>query len=519
MRLLTWPRRASDAGNFLFGYDSSLLSEVATVVRRQRSVASLGVAALIAGTLLLLAGVGLGILAVGLGMLLVSYVDRRLFLLTAVAVTPGLTVFYGIALATVGGSTLDVRLLLTAILAVVLWIWLAVDRPRLDATAGVFVVYVLIALLLVVLNNAAPLKALPVLARDLVYLGAFLGARAWLGTTRGAHAVLIAASIGLLVPAVSGLIQWATGGGLVAAGVWRLSGLYGSSPVGFALAMQLGVIVLAGGALTEGFARRLRWVAGILAVALMAVMLVQTSSRLPFVTTVAAVTAFEVVRRRWIGVAVVALLSAVLVVSSAGLAARVGSTFVPTATPGTAGVPATPTPSALPVATAAPNSETEDDDLGGGAASLRYRLFVWRTMLGEWTQSPLLGRGTGSFATLLEKRTGMHRVAPHNDYLYALVEGGIVLLGAYVALQLILVFGLLVRAIRGVDARLPLVALACFGVMNVANAINNAIFYVDLQLIVWVVVGSVLASSAFRARTTAPAASGEATRVAPSGGE
>jgi O-antigen ligase len=344
----------------------------------------------------------------------------------------------------------------------------------------------------------APLKALPVLARDLVYLGAFLGARAWLGSARGANIVLIAAAVGLLVPAMSGLVQWMTGGGLVAAGSWRLSGLYGSSPVGLALAMQLGVVFLAGSSLTEGFAPRLRWVAGILALALMSVILVQTSSRLPFLTTVVALMAFEVARRRWVGAAVVLVLSALLMLSSGGLSARIGSTFVPTATSAPT-VSTAPVPSGgMPAATPATDANSGDEDVGGGAASLRYRLFVWRTMMNEWWASPLVGRGTGTFATLLEQRTGLHRVAPHNDYVYALVEGGALLFLLYVGLQAMVVIGLLAGALRDANARLPLVALVAFGMTNIANSINNAVFYLDLQLVVWVIAASVLASTEHR---------------------
>jgi hypothetical protein len=129
-------------------------------------------------------------------------------------------------------------------------------------------------------------------------------------------------------------------------------------------------------------------------------------------------------------------------------------------------------------------------------------LFVWRTMLKEWAQSPLLGRGTGSFATLFEGSTGMLRVAPHNDYLYALVEGGVLLFLLYVVLQAAIVLGLLGRIVKAADARLPIVALVIFVATNITNSINNAVFYVDLQLIVWAVAASVLAST--EARLPAP---------------
>ena len=498
MTLIPWPRRASAAAEGLFGYDASLLSEIEASIRRQRFAAALAIGAFAVGLALLVAGIGQGVGALGIGLLLAGHVDRRLMLLGALLIAPALTAFSGISLASIDGSTLDVRHVFTGTLAVVIWAWLAVDRPRPDAIAGVFVIYVAVALVLVLLNTVAPLKALPVLARDLVYLGAFIGARTWLGSARGANAVLVTATAGLLMPAVSGPLQWMTGGGLVAAGVWRLSGLYGTSPVGLALAMQLGVVVLAGSALTEGAAPRLRWVAGILALVLMAVILVQTSSRLPYLTAVTAVLVFEMARRRWIGAAVVLVLSALLMLSSAGLSARMNATFVPTAT-NTPAASTAPSPSGgVAAVTPETNSTAGAEDVGGGAASLRYRLGVWSTMLKEWSVSPLVGRGTGTFATLLEQRTGLHRVAPHNDYLYALVEGGALLFLLYLSVQVMVVSGLLARALTGADARLPLVALAVFGMTNIANSINNPIFFVDLQLVLWVIVGSVLAGTEHR---------------------
>ena len=495
----TWLLESERAGAVLFGYEGSAFDDIAARVRRRLALATFALATIVIGIALLVAGMALGVAAVAVGLLAVGFVARRLVVLAIIVLSPAMTAFESIPLARIGNDVLDVRLVLTAALGAVLWFWLAVDRPHVGTTARIFVGYVLAVMVLSAFNNVAPLLAIPVVARAMVYVGVFVGAQAWLGTRSGANAVLIAAVLGLLAPAASGVLQWAEGGALVAAGVGRITGLYGTSPVGLALAMQIGVLILAGGALTEGAARTVRWFAGILAIVVMAVLLAQTSTRLPFVTTASIVAAFEVIRRRWMGVFAVIAVAALLLISSPGLEARLGSTFGPPAGPA-ATAPSSPesppptqgTPSPVPTQT----DESADQDLGGGEASYRYRLFLWRTMLGEWEASPIVGRGTGSFATLFEMRTGARRVAPHNDYLYALVEGGVVLLFLYVVLQGAVLIGLLSQAAIRSETRLSLVATGLFVATNVANAINNAIFYVDLQVIVWATAAAVLAIDA-----------------------
>ena len=501
---VSWQAAPFDIDEGAFGYDISLIGDVMGAVRRQWPIASLAGAAMALGVALQIAGIGSGAALIGLALASMGMVDRRLMLVAALVCTPSLGVFDPIVLTHVAGHVLDVRLVLTGNLAACLWIWIAVDRPRITGVTWIFLLYVVASVMLTAANQVAPLLAIPVIARNFVYLGVFIGGQAWLGSGRGAYLAIAACAAGLVGPAASGVGQWVSGGGPAAAGLVRLSGLYGSSPVGLALAMQLGVIILAASALTEDAVPRVRWLVTAALLAIMAILLAQTSSRLPFATTVATVVVFEVARRRLLGVLAVAAVSGILLISSAGLTTRLASTFLPAPTPITAGDSPGASPidaSATPATPTVTPSDEPAKDVGGGAASLRYRLFLWRTMIAKWTESPLFGYGTGSFATIFEEQSGLSRVAPHSDYLYVLLEGGILLFLLYGALQASIIVVLLARVSRGADARVPLLAVGILVANNVVNSISNALLYVDLQLIVWVIAGVALAASSNPAST------------------
>ena len=503
---LHWALRPRHADRGIAGYDATAVWSVIAAARQRRSLSILTLAALLVGIALLALGLAVGVVGIGAGLLLLGFLDRRLSVLGVLVAMPGLGAFNGIVLADVDGHALDVRLILTGIVVAVLWVWIIRDRPRVGIVARTFAFFVVCVILLGALNHVAPLLALPVIARSLAYLGVFIASEAWMGSRRGAHAVMIAAVIGLLAPALSGLVQLVTGGGHVAADLSRLAGLYGSSPVGLALAMQIGVMIMAGGALLEGIGRNVRWFAGIATLALMAFLMAQTSTRLPFLVTAGTLVVFEILRRRAVGMVIVVVAAGVLLLSSSGLVDRLGSTFYPVSSP-----PPNPSYSQLPpgssglhtltsqpssssfLASNEPGADT-NEDRGGGAASLRFRLFLWRSMIAKWESSPIVGYGTGSFATLFQEETGLKRIAPHSDYIYILVEGGLLLLVAYLLVQGLAIAILLGRMLRGADARLPFVALAVLVATNVINNISNALLYVDLQLIVWAILAAVLAA-------------------------
>ena len=115
-------------------------------------------------------------------------------------------------------------------------------------------------------------------------------------------------------------------------------------------------------------------------------------------------------------------------------------------------------------------------------------------MFDEWSESPILGRGTGTFATILEAQSGLQRVAPHNDYLGILLENGVPGLVLYIVLQLAVLLTLLRRFLitspteRGILAGVA----ACFVTLNIMNVINNAVLFLDLQITIWVLIGATL---------------------------
>lgn len=70
--------------------------------------------------------------------------------------------------------------------------------------------------------------------------------------------------------------------------------------------------------------------------------------------------------------------------------------------------------------------------------SFNWRLSQWHTVLKAWKQYPNFGYGLG-----LSKQSINSKLLPHNDYIRAMAEGGIVGLGAYLCFFTVLLFRLL----------------------------------------------------------------------------
>jgi hypothetical protein len=466
--------------------DPSPTATLAAAIRQRRVASALAVGPILLGFLAAADGFALGAILVCLGIGISGFVDRRLPVLLMLLVLPFVAAFDDLALLSVAGGTLNFRLLFTGGIVIAIGPWLLRDRVRPDRIGLGLMGFVALLVILVPLNQVAPARALPEIGRWTAYAMAYLAGRRWFGSGPDFALLTGAVVVAMLVPAASGAIQLAAGTAPASTG-FRIAGVYGTSPVSLALAMQMAALVLVGGQLLRRRpASRLDWLAiGVLVV--LVFVLVETSTRLVFVSFVAAWLMVELLHRRPKALPVILLGTALVLVTQSSLTDRITSVIQqPTSTPVVAPSGAVPSGAA---------SDQPDDTIATGDPSLRYRLYVWSSMIPVWLESPILGRGTGSFAALFEAKSGHPGVAPHNDYLGILVETGLLGLLAYLAIQMAVITALARRVIgnAGTGRTIAIIALAEFLALAVLNAINNAMLFLGGQLVLWVIVGSAIA--------------------------
>lgn len=472
------------------GGRASRLVPIVSVITA-RPLAATGAATLIgAGILTAIMGSAAGALVLAAGIGVSGFIDRRLPVLASVALLPTLTVFHPLVLGYVGGSALDFRLLLTGGIGLAIAPWFLAEIRRPDLVGWLLLSFVAILAVLSLGNSVSPLHALPVLGRWATYAIVYLAARTWLADRNGTWLVIGAIVIGMVIPAVSGLIQTVAGEALQINDAARLSGIYATSPVGLGLAMQLAGLALAGVVALRDRPRDRAQKLVVVLLILFTIVLVGTATRLVFASFVVGLLLTAALARHYRAMPFIVLGAAVVLITQPGLAGRYVSTIEPMPTIPPADMPGVSPPLIDP------------DKVVIGDASLRFRLYVWGSMVPEWWQSPLLGRGTGSFATIFEARSGLQRVAPHNDYLGVAVETGIVGLASYLLLQLAIVVTLARRILARRPARPrvdELVTLVGFVTLDIVNAINNPMLFLDLQVVMWALLGSSLGRSSSEA--------------------
>jgi O-antigen ligase len=217
-----------------------------------------------------------------------------------------------------------------------------------------------------------------------------------------------------------------------------------------------------------------------------------SATRLVLATSYAGVTGTLAIGRRWRSVLAVTVIAAAILVLRPELVQR----FQTAVNEAFGGGPAA-SAQASPVATQQP--ETTDNTSELGDPSLHTRLVVWDRILAAWSKEPILGIGPGMTAPTIAEASGAQRVAPHNDYIGALAELGIIGFCLFVGLQLavgVLLWGSGSRSPPmterlGTPARAALVVFLCF---NVLGALNNPSYFLDIQVAVWALVGAGLAS-------------------------
>jgi O-antigen ligase len=416
------------------------------------------------------------LLLAALAVLLLS--SRRAFLLGVTFAVPVSTIAWDMGITVIGGRLLDVRLLITFGVSALIGLALVAERPRLSRLEWLAALFVTWMIIIGLLRSDSVLTWAPPVARWFSYVGILILARRWTRDSTQVVALMAAIAIGFAVPAVLGLVQFGVGESGVLNGAVRATSPGGRGPIGLAFAGQM-VLVL-GFVLAEVRAERRRaWYGG---AALGALAIVASATRIVTVTGWLALASLSATRRRWRMLGVVTIIFAVALAARPDLLGRFFGTVTSTVAP-----------------SLQPN---ESPDLSGGEAlvldpSLRFRLFVWETVLGEWVKQPMLGIGPGMTAAAVEAVAAVERTAPHNDYIGVLAELGVPGFTLFVALQ----GGLLISLIRRrapasgqLRTMLPAAAALFVGV-NVLGTLNNPTYFFDVQVSIWALVGSTIGAA------------------------
>ncbi|HWO88409.1 MAG TPA: O-antigen ligase family protein [Gemmatimonadales bacterium] len=405
--------------------------------------------------------------------------SRRMFLLATLLTLPISTLAWDVPITEIAGRTLDIRLLLTFGIASLIALALVLERPRptrLEWLGIAFVAWIGVAGLL---SSDSVYIVAPAAARWFSYVGVFMLARRTATSPEDRSRLVVATALGFLVPSVLGLVEFVVGDASFMNGAVRATAPGGRGPIGLAFAGQM--LLLLGFALARMASQFSGWWWALAAAATLAV--IASATRIVTVTAWLAVAGVAAVFRRWRMVAVATVLFVVALGARPDLLNRYFTTVT------------APSPSAQPSdpqASPAPGEEGEDQDIVVDA-SLRFRFFVWGVLVTEWSERPLIGIGPGMTAAAVEQVSGLPRTAPHNDYLAVLGEMGVIGLAVFLALQASVLWALYGTWRREAGERKLLVASlgSLFVATNILGALNNPMYFYDVQVPLWALVGSV----------------------------
>ena len=301
-------------------------------------------------------------------------------------------------------------------------------------------------------------------------------------------AILAAAAI----PAVAGIAEFMRGSAPIVNGAPRVSGSMPTHPVAYSLMLTLSALVVMGSAFLRGRRRGgiLRWIA----VAILTALVFTTFTRLSIVLLVAA------------GVAVAALLPATrrLRLMRVAGAVLVGASVVLLAQPTFEARFTYPAPLSEVISGATQSPGSSGGNAGGDTSgdegeievdnSIAYRIMLTRYGLEYLSKSPIVGHGPGSFHRLFEADSGRARVAAHNDFMSVAVETGVPGLALYVLTLASIGWLLWPRRSTGIPEADALIvtALVALGAINIGAAIHNPTYFVEIELPVWILVGTAL---------------------------
>lgn len=347
------------------------------------------------------------------------------------------------------------------------------------------------------LANQSPVEWVPTVVRFALYFsaatisyvfGRSLNRDQVLVTSRLLPLAILAAAA---IPAMAGIAEFIRGSAPVINGAPRVSGSMPTHPVAYSLVLTLSALVTLGPALLRGrkLGGLLRWVA----IAVLMALVFTTYTRLSILLLVACGVVVAVLlpgpgRVRLTRLAGTSLLAAAVVF----LAQPTFNARFTYPTPLSEVISRSdPSPRLSPGPSPLANDDTPDIDVDGSVA---YRVLLTQHGLRFLSQSPIIGHGPGSFDRLFEAESGRANVAAHNDVLSLAVETGLPGLMLYIFILGSVAWALRPNRPTGVleaDA-LIVTALVALGAINLGAAIHNPTYFVEIQLPVWILVGTAL---------------------------
>lgn len=424
-----------------------------------------------------------------LGWGLLAIVNPRLLVLVLLVAVPWSTFGWQGSLATIDGRVLDVRLVVTFAVAATGGLALAL-RPL-----GRIVILEWLVLALAFWQTVSGLIAAdsiltwaPPVTRTVAYGAVFALARRHLHFRADLKLAFGLMVLAFGVPTLAGLVQFIAGEAEFLNEAVRATSPGGRGPISLAFAGQMTVLTAYGLLQTTSVAWR-RGSAGA-AMAVGALGVIASATRLITATTWLSLVAFSAVRRQWIAVVLVTIATSAGVVVRGDLIDRFAGTIESQPSP-TSTVDPDMTPGSR-----RPSVPAHEEPVGD--ASLRFRFFVWGAVLDEWSNQPVTGIGPGMTAHVVAERSSAERTAPHNDYIGFLAETSIVGLFLFIAAQATVLASLLrPRADRRASSRRALVVLTAilFVSTNILGALNNPIYFFDVQVGLWALVGCAVVAS------------------------
>jgi O-Antigen ligase len=456
------------------------------------------------GLVALALGWPIGALAIAGGLAVLAWRNRWWFVVLAAAMLPTTVVGWSSSLGTIEGHALDARLLLTFSVAAIgvaatAWSWRQNPWPweRSHAIEWIGLAFVAYLVLDGLLRSGSPLIWAPPAARWAAYLSIFALAHRYAPRQEGFRVLALAVMVGYAVPCWVAIGQFISGGADFRNAALRATGLGNAGPIAVAFSGQMALLVAYFLILNRrnGTHRAISFagcVVGTLAI-------VTAASRLTLATAYVGTLVPMALLRRWRSVLGISVILIAILVARPDIAGRfadaiaqsLGMHATSTAEPS----PSTVVSSEMPSPTFAPTPTAAPAD-----SSIQFRVFVWSQILRGWIHEPILGIGPGMTAETVHKVSSATRAAPHNDYVGALAEFGIVGFVLFVGLQVAVLMLLWFRAPGGAGLaeriRSPaFAALTVFTCFNVLGALNNPTYFLDVQVAVWALVGSGLAAT------------------------
>lgn len=435
--------------------------------------------AVAAGLLLIVGRAPLGLALLLPAWLFLAVTNQRLFVLSAVIAVPLTTFGWDLPLWEIAGRTLDLRLAVTFAVAATSVLALTLSRPIQNPSRLELLFLGLVGWTIVsgILAADSYLTWGPPVARLLAYGALFALARRHLVLSTDLRLSAALVAIAFALPTFAGLIQYFIGDAAFINEAARATTPGGRGPIALAFAGQ---IALALGFALSGLPVSSRWAKWWIAAATIGgAGVLASATRLVTVTSWLVVAVFAALHRRWRTVAIVTVIFAAAFVIRPDLLGRfIGTVQQQQPTPsGQVGDPEDP---------AEPEIEVD--------ASVRFRFFVWSTILEAWTEHPLTGIGPGMTAHVVAEESPAERTAPHNDYIGIFAELSAPGLALYLALQAAVLLALWRRWRSAPESEDDLVLMVglLFVSLNVLGVLNNPIYFFDVQVALWALVGAAL---------------------------